>query len=92
MKITPSIIQHEFVGKEVKIFRSSNPSHLGLKGRIIDETRNTFGIIDREKEKTIPKKTSIFHFRMDDGTTIEIDGKILIGRPEERLKKKRKRW
>ncbi|MCD6089791.1 ribonuclease P protein subunit, partial [Candidatus Bathyarchaeota archaeon] len=45
------------------------------------------------KEKRIIKNISIFHFTYADGTKIEIDGKILVGRPEDRVKKViRRRW
>jgi ribonuclease P protein subunit POP4 len=39
----------------------------------------------------IVKDSSIFHFKFSDGTVVEIDGKLLVGRPEDRLKKHVKR-
>ncbi|HUV98113.1 MAG TPA: ribonuclease P protein subunit, partial [Candidatus Paceibacterota bacterium] len=42
MKATPEVVQHEFIGLETKIARSSNPSCVGIKGTVINETRNTF--------------------------------------------------
>ncbi|RLI12344.1 ribonuclease P protein subunit [Candidatus Bathyarchaeota archaeon] len=93
MKVTPEIIRHEFIGLIVEVVRSSNPSYVGIKGRVIDETRNTFVIEADGEEKRIIKNISIFHFKYADGTVIEIDGKMLIGRPEDRIKKViRRRW
>ena len=93
MKVTPEIIRHEFIGLTAEVVKSSNPSYVGIKGRVIDETRNTFVIETNGKEKRIIKNISIFHFTYTDGTKIEIDGKILVGRPEDRVKKViRRRW
>ncbi|MGB9756671.1 MAG: ribonuclease P protein component 1, partial [Candidatus Bathyarchaeales archaeon] len=60
-------------------------------GKIIDETRNTFTILHEGKRKKIVKNSAIFHFKFFDGTIVEIDGKLLLGRPEDRLKKHVKR-
>ncbi len=93
MKVTPSVIQHEFIGLETKVIKSSNPSYEGLAGTIVNETRNTFIIRQNNKRRTIVKNYSIFHFTLPDATVVEIDGKTLVGRPEERLKKQiRRLW
>lgn len=93
MKVTPEIIQHEFIGLEAKVAESSNPGYLGISGTIIDETRNTFTIQRGKKVKTIVKNQAVFHFTVPDATIVEIDGKILVGKPEERLKKQiRRLW
>ncbi|MEM2937439.1 MAG: ribonuclease P protein component 1 [Candidatus Bathyarchaeia archaeon] len=91
MKVTPNIISCEFIGTEAKIAKSKNRDCIGLRGKIIDETRNTFIILHVEKMKKIVKETSVFHFKFNDGTVVEIDGKLLVGRPEDRLKKRIKR-
>ncbi len=93
MKVTPAIIRHELIGLWAKVAKSRNPSYLGLSGKVIDETRNTLIIKDREKKKMIIKEVSVFHFKFPDGTIVEIDGKLLVGRPEDRLKKRlRRMW
>jgi ribonuclease P protein subunit POP4 len=93
MKITPAVTQSEFIGLDAKIARSSNPSLMKMKGKIIDETRNTFVILHEDKQKIIPKDTSIFYFTMQNETVVEIDGKLLLGRPEDRVKKRiRRLW
>jgi ribonuclease P protein subunit POP4 len=93
VKITPAIIQYEFIGLEAKVVKSSNPNHVGIAGAVIDETRNTFVILQDNKRKTIVKDQTVFHFTFPDATIVEIDGKTLVGRPEERLKKRiRRLW
>lgn len=93
MRITPAIIQHEFIGLEAKVAKSSNPSYVGISGAVIDETRNTFVISQDSKRKTVVKDLAVFHFTLPDATIVEIDGKLLVARPEERLKKRiRRLW
>ena len=87
MKVTPEIIRYEFIGNEAKVAKSTDPGLSGRSGRIIDETKNTFTLLHEGKRKTIAKNSSVFHFKFPDGTIVEIDGKILTGRPEDRLKK-----
>jgi ribonuclease P protein subunit POP4 len=87
------IIQDEFIGLKVKVVKSLNPSCVGLSGRIVDETKNTFKILHDNNEKILIKRDCTFHFILPDKTIIEVDGKVLIGRPEDRVKKIiRRRW
>ena len=93
MKVTPKIVQREFIGLKVKIAKSANPDCVGIKGRVIDETRNTFILAQNGVEKRVIKEISVFHFTYPDGTVVEIDGKVLVGRPEDRIKRPvRRRW
>jgi ribonuclease P protein subunit POP4 len=87
MKVTPELIRYEFMGTEAKVSKSKHSGYVGLSGKIIDETRNTFTILNEGKRKIVLKDSSVFHFKFSDGTIVEIDGKILLGRPEDRLKK-----
>ncbi|MFP3984840.1 MAG: ribonuclease P protein component 1 [Candidatus Bathyarchaeia archaeon] len=91
MKVTPAILQHEFIGLKTKVAESSNPNYVGIEGKIIDETRNTFVILHNNKRKTIVKDQTVFHVALPDETIVEINGKVLVGRPEERLKKRTRR-
>jgi ribonuclease P protein subunit POP4 len=93
LKVTPVIIQHEFIGLKAKVVKSSNPSYIGISGTILDETRNTFVILQDGKRKTVIKDQAVFQFTFPDATIVEIDGRVLVGRPEERLKKRiRRLW
>jgi len=93
MKITPAVLQQCFLGLNAKVTKSSNPEYVGIVGKVIDETRNTLVILHEEKEKAIIKDVAVFHFTLPDGTVVEIDGKTIVGRPENRVKKKvKRRW
>lgn len=87
MNITPAVIRCEFIGVNAKIARSTHHDNVGISGRIVDETRNTFAILCEGKRKVIVKDTSVFHLEFSDGTIVEIEGRLLAGRPENRLKK-----
>jgi ribonuclease P protein subunit POP4 len=93
MKVTPAILQHEFIGLKAKVVRSSHPGYVGISGKVIDETRNTLVIRHKGKDKRIVKNVAVFHFVFPDGTMVEIEGTTIVGRPEDRLKKRlRRRW
>jgi ribonuclease P protein subunit POP4 len=91
VKVTPDIIRQEFIGTKGKIAKSPHADYLGIQGKVVNETKNTFTIMHNGKAKTVIKNSAVFNFKLSDGTTIEIDGKLLTGRPEDRLKKTVKR-
>ena len=93
MPITPkNLVRHELISLAVKIAKSSDPKQRELKGKVIDESYNTLKIEVKKKEKTIPKGNSIFIFTLPNKEKVQVDGKLLIGRPEDRIKKKFVRW
>ena len=55
----------------------------------LSSNQNDFNFI--YKEKLIQKDVSVFQFKVPDGTIVEIDGKILLNRPEDRIKKRYKK-
>ena len=93
MPITPeNLVRHEFIGLDVKIVNSTDSSQKNLRGKIIDETYNTFKIESKGKEKIIVKGNSVFVFTLPNKSKVQVDGKLLISRPEDRIKKKFPRW
>ncbi len=91
MKVTPDIIRYEFIGANAQVAKSLHEDYVGLAGRVIGETRNTFTLLDEGKAKNVIKEFSVFNFTFNDGTVVDIDGKLLVGRSEDRLKKSIKR-
>lgn len=93
MKITPhNLIFHELIGLVAEILESTNPSLIGIKGKVVLETQNTLIIEDQKdlKEKTIPKSGVTFLFTLPD-VKAKVNGKLLVSRPEDRIKKKFKK-
>jgi len=76
----------EFIGSYMEVIDSKNKSLIGIKGKVIDETKNTFTIKTKEKMKKIAKNQVVLKVDFLSGE-VEIDGKLLVGRSEDRLKK-----
>lgn len=93
MKVTPDIVRHELIGTKARVAKNTCASLKGLSGTIVDETRNTFTFQTAGRKCKIAKNSGIFRFRFSDGTEVEIDGALLVARPEDRLKKSiRRLW
>jgi ribonuclease P protein subunit POP4 len=85
-----NIHKHELIGLYVKIQNSNDESCIGTKGRIIDETKNTFKIETTGYEKIIPKDGTKLSVRIAN-EDVAIDASKLKFRPEDRIKKARKK-
>ncbi|MEW6063193.1 MAG: ribonuclease P protein subunit [Nanoarchaeota archaeon] len=81
-----SIKASEFIGLNIKIINSKNKSIVGLKGKVVDETKNTITIEHNGKMKRLIKNQ--ITLKVCNGNKLfEIEGKLLVGRPEDRIKK-----
>lgn len=90
--ITPqNVFRHEFIGLTAEVVESNHKGFVGIQGKIIDETRNTIRIDTGDKEKVIPKDEVTFLFTLPQGEKVLIDGKFIVARPEDRIKKKFKK-
>jgi len=91
--ITPkNVFRHELIGLKARVAESSNKANAGLEGRVVDETRNTLALEVRGKEKTLAKEQCVFVFSLPSGEKVRVEGKALVGRPEDRIKKRLKKW
>jgi ribonuclease P protein subunit POP4 len=86
MKDYMNFVRHELIGLKVNVKKSKNVSQEKISGIVIDETKNMLIIEYKGREVMIPKKNTLFEFEIGE-KKIEIDGNLLIGRPEDRLKK-----
>ncbi len=78
-------VRGEFIGEEMKVVSPGLASP--VRGRVIDETRNTFRLRRGEAQTLVCKKGSRIFLRRKE-STLEIPGDVLIGNPEDRIKKK----
>ena len=78
-----SFLKGEFIGKKIEITKSRNPSLIGLKGKVIDETKNMLTIKTGNRQIKIIKNEVVI--KLD---KTEIQGKNIQKRPEERIKSK----
>jgi ribonuclease P protein subunit POP4 len=83
-----NLVRHELIGLEVEVRKSTNKSQIGIKGRVIDETYNMLVIETEKGEKKVEKKSCVFVFKLPNGKKVEVEGWVLVGGPEDRIKKK----
>ncbi len=85
--ITPkNVLRHELIGLKVEITKSKNKSLVGLKGKIVDETQNMLVIKTEKGEKKVIKKGCTFKIHIPK-KVVEVEGLLLVGKPEKRIKK-----
>ena len=90
-----TLARHELIGLELEIVSSANKSQVGLKGTVTDETRQTLTIDVGEcdkPEKSVAKDQCVFVFTLPGGQKVRVDGKVLVARPEDRIKKRLRKW
>ena len=87
MRNAENILRHELIGLECEVLSASNPSQKGIRGKIVDETMKTVII----GGKVVEKKGTTFRLKLGKEDVL-VDGNFLIARPEDRIKKKIKKW
>ena len=80
------LVKEKLIGTYIEITDSKNPTFKGLKGKIINETKNTFTIKTEKGEKKLIKN-QVKMLIEENNKKIEIEGIKLVGRSEDRLKK-----
>ena len=91
--ITPqNILRHELIGLSVRVMHAQNPTVRGIRGVVVDETRNMLTINAGRRKVMIPKSIATFRFDLPSGVRVDVDGGRLVAKPENRLKTKVRRW
>jgi ribonuclease P protein subunit POP4 len=80
--------RREFIGLEAEVLESTCAEFLGIKGRVVDETKNMLTIEQDGRERKVPKDCCSFKF-VDGGKPHIVSGKEIKFRPEDRIKKVR---
>lgn len=87
MRTEGNLALHELIGLPVEVAQSTSQCFEGLRGKVVDETRNTFVLETRAGgEKRVPKKGCIFAFTLN-RKKVRLEGNMLAFRPEDRPKK-----
>lgn len=66
---------------------SKNKANLGIEGKIIDETKQTLLFETTRGKKRLFKKIIIIELKLNN-SKVRINGALLVGRAEERIKVK----
>lgn len=87
--ITPyNLLRHELVGLEAMVADSTDMGLKGLSGKISDETQKTITLKSPQGLKKVQKDKVSLSIHTDSGDLLLVNGSLLLGRPEERIKKK----
>ena len=86
MTMPRELARHELIGLHVEIADAANSALIGIKGKIIDETKNLIVIQDDKGVKKVLKSQIKKMKTKVHGKEIILKGKELAGRPEERIK------
>ena len=77
----------EFVGAYLEVLKSYNKNCEGIKGIIVDETKNMLIIQANNGLKKLIKHNCVFEITFNDNQKFTINGNKITYRPEDRIKK-----
>jgi ribonuclease P protein subunit POP4 len=94
MDITYSnLLNHELVGLKTHVTSSRDPGLVSKTGTIVDESKEMLLLSTEKGTIMLPKSVCTFDLHLPSGDTVRVDGQLLRGAPEERLKKHQpRRW
>ena len=82
-----NIVLHELIGLKVEVVKSLDAYQKGIKGKVVDETRNTLLVFtDEGRRKRVLKNISTFKFIAGKNRFI-VPGEEIRFRPFERTEK-----
>jgi len=87
MRNAKNILRHELIGLGAKVVEASDENKVGVSGQIVDETRSMLVLRTEKGEKKVEKKDAVVELALPT-EKVRVDGALLVGRPEDRLKKK----
>ena len=79
-----NIALHELIGLDTEITQSTNLQSVGIKGRVVDETKSMFVLNTENGIKKFPKENTIWRFSFANNE-ITLNGNMLTKRPSERM-------
>lgn len=82
------VLRAELIGKTITVVESTNAKNKGMNGKIIDETKNMITLQTKNGTKKLIKNTITIQMKYNN-KTYQINGKLLINRAEDRIKKVR---
>ena len=79
-------------GLSLVIKESSSKDLEGVEGVILEETAKMIKLKTKTKEIWIPKKNHFFEIKLRNGLKFLVNGEVLLGKPEIRIKRKIPNW
>lgn len=81
--MTTATIRAEWIGSRVEVVSAPNKSQEGVKGTLVDETKNTLTIETSKGLKKVPKRGSVFTINKQ-----KVEGDNVLVAPQDRIKLK----
>lgn len=81
-----NIVLHELIGLDAEVIGSRDNSQIGIKGRVIDESKNFLYLRHGSKIKRVVKNISTFRFTRG-GDSFVVNGEEISFRSYERTEK-----
>ena len=89
MRIAPeNIVRHELTGLATHVVESKDPNLTCTSGIILGETKEMIHLETKKGEMRVPKSVCVFDITLPNGAIVRVDGNVLHGRPEDRMKKR----
>lgn len=82
-----NFLQHELIGLKAEVLKAKNTSLEGKEGIIMNERKNVLTLKEDGDLKILPKSGVTLSITLPDGEKVKVDGKNLVARPQDRIKK-----
>lgn len=80
------MLQQELIGLQVEVVKSLNRTQDHIAGRVSDESMKTLTVGNGAKRRMIPKQGTLFRFTLASGEQVDLNGDLILRRPEDRVK------
>ncbi len=80
-----NVVRHELIGLKVKVVQADGRCACGT---VADETKNMVYVMSGSEIVRFPKDKIVLDITIPSGDVVRVNGKLLMGRPEERVRKK----
>ncbi|TQQ81150.1 ribonuclease P protein component 1 [Halonotius terrestris] len=75
MPLTPeTLTRHELIGVPIRVADAPNPDLVGISGRVVSETMQTFVVATDSGDKRLPKRGTTFEVALDVPTADQTAG------------------
>lgn len=84
-----NIVLHELIGLKAEVVACKDPAQKGMRGVVVDETKNTLVLLTKGGARRVGKLISTFKF-IADKKVFTVQGEEIAFRPYERIEKSMK--
>jgi len=82
-----NLVRHELIGLQAEVVASTHPGYVGIHGKVVDESKKMLTLAGEGAEKRVPKAAVVLQIQLPNGSLCRVDGRDLVRRPVERVKR-----